>query len=910
MGLNFVELNETLSINKDSMTNNRMLTNELMIDDIMVGLGYNKKRDSSVKRIYESELDWEVITATGNRLAVRVEGLGSDINSDKYSLVNALKSSAEKKFSVLVITNAETLNIYRFNKETQEYAFVDSIDILNELNDVQSKIIKSISKDSWNISVLDEVLKNAVKEKSAEEYEAEISELKLKVSELETKVANAASETNNDSSTVNSDEVKKEIDDYREQIQNLTLKLSDANEKIATLEKELDAANNKINDLSGVEVRKAEELLGVIEDNKELNRHYVGVINTELIQYDDLHTFIGRCLQKLYEIKSFEASQYIFNGDIFKITQSAVRNDIMMNNKTYDIVLDGAKEDDVLNKIRIVFSHFEDVVFRCKKIGTLKLEENSNETTEKTVETVETTEETAEETVETTEEIDAKLDSVDEVPELDTAYAEDISEESLQIPELATDEKSVETEEIVDLDTLEDIPELDSDDVPEELDDVATLDDIESLPDNFDELSKELDGLDISTEELSEENISTEEFTDNENVNNSSTDNWTSESEKENDGLEILSDADINEEIPDFDVESTDDNDNAEQNILLVGQLLQIDQLVWTEEKVNFNTIKYIGTNYVSFNINMNNDEISNEQLLCKCINAIMAIEAYNGRSSIISAIKIKDLSLVNSHLKLYTEEYKAYPRVNGTKYAIVGVESVKDVATILFDICNEMGIETSEMFVYFDSTTSSEYISTNYSYPEEAVQLREYIDFEPVENPHTAVSIVKGEMLNDIVVTKKSLDAHRNILIKSVAVKTKYLSKKLSTVDDLIDAVEQMLLEASKTSASIKFESLGNVIGEQYYIMSESAERCGEQPLEVNFKGDRVYLANIEDWQYTYTLIKLHLSLFNNTAIALKNVVNVDAINFYGREFDTAEPSLCLAVRSFVDYISLNIKK
>ena len=52
-----------------------------------------------------------------------------------------------------------------------------------------------------------------------------------------------------------------------------------------------------------------------------------------------------------------------------------------MNNKAYDVKVDGIHEDEVLNKLRIVYSHFSnDVIFECKKIGSLDITESTSVT--------------------------------------------------------------------------------------------------------------------------------------------------------------------------------------------------------------------------------------------------------------------------------------------------------------------------------------------------------------------------------------------------------------------------------------------------------------------------------------------------------------------------------------------------
>ena len=118
------------------------------------------------------------------------------------------------------------------------------------------------------------------------------------------------------------------------------------------------------------------------------------------------------------------------------------------------------------------------------------------------------------------------------------------------------------------------------------------------------------------------------------------------------------------------------------------------------------------------------------------------------------------------------------------------------------------------------------------------------------------------------------------------------------------------MLLEATGDNLTIDYTAIGNVIGESYKILSSSEFEVSPEHSAITSLGGVIYMSYIEPWQIMHTLIKVHTTIFNNTSIAIKELVNVDAINFYGKEFETSEPSLALAVKSFVDYIALNVKK
>lgn len=967
--LNVEELRETLEINRNDLRNNRMLTNELIIDDIMVGLGYNKKRDKSVKRLYDHLLDWEVINEGEVTIKIAVKVYAIDERLSQSELDSVLDECKEKRFSILLITNGETIEVNRYQKEKLNYTKVCELSITRELTEKESKVLDAISKDTYNLKIIDDILNNQkiepqeilnimlsnisdfanlaaelLGDTSANAKDQCISYIDaiLKNRTLEAPKEDNSAESEN--ATGNSGITSEEVASYREQIQTLTKELADAKDTIAQLNEDMKLATEEINNMSGADRKRAQELLAVIEDNPELDRHYVGVINTELIQFDNINTFVGRALQKLYDIKNFAVSQYIFNGDIFTLVQPATRNDLIMNNKAYDLDFKGEHEDEILNKIRIVFSHFDDVIFECKKIGTKnKSSQASSVSLEKSPE-------------ETITPLDTTMGVEDGIE-----YVEDSEEEELIDFGNNTEEASGEFETLEELDNMDESEQLSPEEADNIFDDASDLfgdsqgsegfeafENVEGEEQDAFTPSEELEGLD-GTDEIFDnpednqgfgEDTGEQMFTDNFDTGMDTQDNWNENPSAETidiipsenvefaeegtgfiddgSGIELqLEGQDIDENGEQFaetigDFESAlDETDSGEVGTyLLVGQLLQIDQLIWGDEKVKFNNIKYIGTNSITYNINSAGDNLTNEQLLSKCVDAVLSIEAYSGNTDIVKQLKLLDFSKVNNFLRLYTEEYVGFPKINGTRYAIVDVDSVQQVASILLDVCNAMHINTEEIFVYFEAETASQYIITNYDFPEDAVQLREYNEFTKPEDPNNAVAIIRGDLFSNIVVTKNSLQAHKDILVNSLAIKTKYLAKVLEKQSDVVEVIEQMLLEATGDNLTIDYTAIGNVIGESYKIVSSSEFDVSPEHSSITSLGGVVYVSYIEPWQIMHTLIKVHTTIFNNTSIAIKELVNVDAINFYGKEFETSEPSLALAVKSFVDYIALNVKK
>lgn len=947
MSLDIKELRETFEVNGDELKDNRNLVNELIVDDLMVGLGFNKKRDKTVKRLYNEPVDWEVL-AQNTKMAVKVFSLSdTDINDE---LKETITFCLEKRFSILIITNGEGITIMRYNKEDIKYTEVIDISFMEEVDETKEMILSAISKDGFNMTVIDEYLSksnvsyeqvlgileehaedlknsiaswldtdvetignhydkvintlknpvsnivtekdslsdvseytarieeleielnNAVAEledtretlqreldntraelqleksraseittETTSEYssakDAEIAELKAKVDELQKELETASSSSNN--TTVNVDGNTQEmIDAYVAQIRKLSVDLSESKENEEKYKSQVDELKAEIENLSGADRKRSLELLDIIEDNPELERNYVAVINSELQQYDKLSTFVGRCLQKLYEIKSLEASQYIFNGDLFKLVQPAVRNDMIMGNKAYDIDMTGAKEDEYLNKLRIIFTHFDDIAFECKKVGHL---------TDSSIE------------------------------------GEVVVSNEIKVPEI---------DEAIDNEGLFDIVTFGDEQTTE--DQLAEQDDSDTDKTGFEDNSQFSQGFGSDNQ------------SDWENTNAEMGDSLSGNIEVE-DSVQLESEIGTTEGFDDLDTTESNTEANEMQHYLLAQSLTNIDELVWTEEPVKFNTIKYIGTNDVTYAINAG-EGASYDKILCKCIDALLAIEADFGNLNAILALKSKDLSFVNNSIKLYTEEYRNYPRINGTKYAVIDVQSVPQIATILSEICNTIDIPSDDKFLYIDANTDSNMLAA-YAYSEDAIQLRESNHFVPTEADNHAIAVVKGDMFNTVIVTKNSLEAHKCVFLKTMAVKTQYLGVQTNTVEDIQDLIGKILEQADANGIEINSNAIGQVVGERYKLVSYNEAEVNPEHNVYMIGGKPIFVSNIEMWQATHSIIRVHTSLFNNDAIALKTEINANAVNYYGNDYETTEPSLSLAIKSFVHYIAKCVK-
>lgn len=930
MSINLEVLVDTIKERKKDMLNNRALTNELAIDDLMISLGYNKKRDTSVLRLYDN-IDWKVVYPTGSRLAVRTFALTDAINEEEAA--DVFNEAVNEDTAAVILTNGEQINIYAINSIEKRYILICEHNIYEDMDENTSRIFTSISKKGFDRARLDsivmakyittdkvkewlnkytqDIIGLIVKEEKLREYErlsplytelvnlepsvvtetvvevdtetteklerlalletehselqseldkckeehsvtlerlseallakeetdrkveelnAELSDIKVQLEEASNKtndeaLDNAMSQIssltmqnnslisqieklnitisekedeiaglNNEIAELNSriedlnGEVNKlntlSLDDYIQQIHDLTEQYNCVMEEKEALAAKVKRLQEEINDLEGVDKKKAQELLDVIQVSDDKPRQYVGVINTELFQYGELYKFVGCVLQKLSELKGHLAAQYIFDGDMFSLVPNGERKDLMINNKCFDIELNGMGEEEAINKLRIIFSHFDDLIFDCKLVGHLDESDEIEYTLDQNI----------------NRDINADLYEEEKKGFKVSLFKKDIEEE----PKV---EEPVEVEETF-----------------------------------------------SQVEEYVEEYIEPE-------------------------------------------------------NTLMVVQLQSYYDMFMIEhgnDVLDYTGIKYIGTNNVTFKIN--EDESLDKQLV-RCIDALLAIEAGRGRTTIVKEFKQFDIREISEAIFKYDTNTRDFPKITASKYCINGVKDVLDLVKILYDVCEQMKIDMGDIFIYANAYTNAVNIVDVYGYDENNVVLYDNLDCQFEGDGTEIAAIVKGDIFNNIIFTHNALNIHSQLIRNAVGVRTKYMSQTIASYDDFLNTVKLLVTNANNNGIDDTIICRCTTLDGRNKLVSTNPDEVGVDGKAIEVNDKTYYVSKVDTWEVAESLLRLHTDVYNDTAIAIKIMLRNNILNFINSEFYTSEPSLALAVYSFRNYINNLLK-
>lgn len=393
-GLEYVK--ETIDLRLNDIKNNRFETNILLFDDILKALGYDKRKEKGVRAVSNDEIDWEISVDGEYRFIVTVYGFGllKDSNNLHISELDSL-NNRKNRFDFYIRCDGKALAIFN---EKEKIAYIDDI-----FSDEAEHILKLLSKSDYNKSKLESFYTDTklTREKVLEmidKYSVDIARnlcAKLNIESIKTieslsdtirEISKGQIISTNDlkSNQDNEDNDEHYISEFKKREAEYQKQIAELIKKNEALLVDIKNANAKMHDFekstSGMEqVNLCKQLLDAIENNPELPRTYVGVINGKLFQISELEKFMGTAIQELYSIVGFDLMHILFDGEVIKLIQPSVRDDMVINSKTYDIDLYGMSEEQALFKLSSVFSSFNDrVIFLYKCIGSV----NNNEDTE------------------------------------------------------------------------------------------------------------------------------------------------------------------------------------------------------------------------------------------------------------------------------------------------------------------------------------------------------------------------------------------------------------------------------------------------------------------------------------------------------------------------------------------------
>lgn len=316
------------------------------------------------------------ISSAGNLIELLESGKAQDISDFIFALKDAniniiADNIVEQAMTKCKLTKDEVIEAFReklFNSDIST-AETDKDEADEGYNNAE--LMADLAQKDLEISQKDleiESLSNEVKRLNTEisKRESDIQNLNTQVNSLESQL-NELRPQEQDGQEAESD--KAQLNDFIKQIEDLHIEMSKLNTQLSDKDNEIAELKKKIENPVDEKLLASRELIDTIIDDPNGPRSYVGVINGNLFQSETIEKFVGLAVQELYGIVGMDLLDYLFDGDIFRITDNVSRKDLMINNKIYDIEFKDYDSYEILSRLKSLFSKFPSVVFISKIIG-------------------------------------------------------------------------------------------------------------------------------------------------------------------------------------------------------------------------------------------------------------------------------------------------------------------------------------------------------------------------------------------------------------------------------------------------------------------------------------------------------------------------------------------------------------
>lgn len=377
-------MREIVDNNQDELQTSVNFTNETLVDEIMLLMGYNKKRIRGIHRIYGQDIDWTVQVGDNKRFVIDTVAYGTPINDDDISFV--VKYCHDNEYPFGFITDGDKLMIVSGNLEDEQPILKQSVledpdtaQKLLEFYDYKNYDSTKITDYYMQFQFTLEKLKECLADKgarqalyeTAEQYanckpsernrqiikkyidesldgkvdnsddsldfdiseaekqlQAEKSELEHKVSELQAMLTDAKSKIDLDATTRS--EMQVEIDEKVKQLENLNSVLDDLHKRLQQTEQERDSLEKVRDELS--------EKCKTLEDDAQSMEDSYKQLSEKCAQYEaEIQQLKDECASKVDQLskngldadeQSEVAEDSIDDADVEKYDEQSELSDL------------------------------------------------------------------------------------------------------------------------------------------------------------------------------------------------------------------------------------------------------------------------------------------------------------------------------------------------------------------------------------------------------------------------------------------------------------------------------------------------------------------------------------------------------------------------------------------------------
>lgn len=841
-------IKETLQLNSEEIKGNRDLTNELVIDDIMLSLGYNKKRVKGVRRLYDDSIDWEVIIDEQKRFIIKTVGYKNSIELNQEEIFDTYSG-----YDFLLLTDGDKLNLYSEKLSKCEPIFETSI---TEDSENYVDILSNIEKDKYAPKVLEdryiaELLTidelNKVIDDNIEDIIMTIigltgyKETKRNIQLVRDRVYRVSDDT---TSIIN------ENNEKVAELNNSIHKLEEENAKLKEEKANLEEENVRIQE-EKANLEKEKTSLAEEKDNEETDNS----LSNRIKELEEINSRLQEDKENL-EIKIKEANSHKDELENERETlieekkslEEKLREYVESAKDNNEAVVDVSKfteEIERLNnekaELKLQVKKFEGEIYRLKHSG--EIADAEMETNAKQL-----------------------LDTIEDNLDLDRAYVAVIGHKLFQTNSI---HKFIGTaiEELYEEVGFKLLPVLFDGDS-------FMLVQNPEKPDFT--INKKSYGIDF--EDLSEQEILAKII-------------------KLFQGFKEV-------KFVCKTIGTLREDSKGEEEITLEVPINSLNSVIW-DDNTEIKRIEYIGndTGIKCVIPQYNSDNLSME--LSKVLEGLIGLS--DDLIGAVKTIKSVDLAKVSKFIEVINKDNRKNPKIPFTRFTLSEIDNIGKCIPIINEICSIAKIDKDKIKLYIKAISTNTSIIDKYRVQTE---LDNVYQGEIKGNGELKEIEINGNIIDYLTFTKKSLKVQSDIIKKLKSVNIGDEQFEVVDNNNIAEIIKHCIENRVNKEVDFRCDLVGKVFGEEYNVLSTDIADVAVDNTEIEIDGTVYYISDMEEWQYVYSLIKVYALATKSRDIRFTVDIDSGAYEIYSNNTIDFDVSFILSVRTLIEYLRLKIEE
>ena len=133
----------TIGLHNEELRNEPNSINDFIIEDLLEGLGYNKRKDPTVKRLYSDRLTWRIANHIGIMITTKN-------NTDDIQI--EFKNLPEFDCDILMVVNHDSIFMFRYTNG--EFKRIYMLNLTKDLTKTDIEFLDTISKDKTKEDII------------------------------------------------------------------------------------------------------------------------------------------------------------------------------------------------------------------------------------------------------------------------------------------------------------------------------------------------------------------------------------------------------------------------------------------------------------------------------------------------------------------------------------------------------------------------------------------------------------------------------------------------------------------------------------------------------------------------------------------------------------------------------------